>query len=502
MQKAPQGKWLALRPLTLFRLLLCVLFASLLTVPGSNEWLTIRDVFAYQVTLCTYSVVSLALLWLQTTGQPKLQTHLWLQIVADTLCLLSFMHLLGGVSSGVGMLVCASLACSALFDHARHAYAAAAFASIALLLSQQLVTPAPLLVLRPETHAALLSIAYFAVAAIGAGFIQRDTDSTQLIEQQRARLQQIRRWSGQILQDIDQGIAVLDSQGTLVFANPIADSVFADPTNRDALAIKSNTSFRTQDGRELLLDRQTLADEATLLTLRDRTALEAKLQKEKLATLGQLTAGVAHEVRNPLSAITQATDLLNELEGSPQLEKLTEIIQRNSLRIDRLVNDILSISRPTRSCKKLKMQNFLHQFKHNFSADLGNNPRVHIAIEAPADIQMTLDEDKLVQLLENLCRNAIKHNDKPDSKIKLALKNTLRGWQLSIVDNGPGIGADILPHIFEPFVSGRHNSAGLGLFLARQLASQLGALLEYQRIDQGSKFSLIFEQRTTIDTKA
>ena len=224
-----------------------------------------------------------------------------------------------------------------------------------------------------------------------------------------------------------------------------------------------------------------------MIILEDITLYNQRLQQSKLASLGQLTASIAHEIRNPLGAISHAGQLLSE---NPELSKedkrLTEIIQAHSLRVNQIIEDILQLSRRHASIrKKINLTSWLNDYLNNFTLENGLNPATFSKIIEPTPLSVFMDPAHLKQILDNLCNNALNYGHPERSPIVLAVRTHGQTPCLEVIDAGPGIAPALQTHLFEPFFTTSPNGTGLGLYISRELAELNQAKLNYHLTETG-----------------
>jgi len=237
-----------------------------------------------------------------------------------------------------------------------------------------------------------------------------------------------------------------------------------------------------------------------LIFLEDTSILAEKVQQSKLAALGRLSASIAHEIRNPVGAMSHAGQLLAE---SPSLtsddRRLTEIIRANATRVSGIIDNVQRLSRrePAR-LERLTLSAWTEEFQAEF-CDTMQLPRDRLEVSSTHDIEVSADPDQLRQILWNLCENALKHavQDDPARSIELRYGRMVPSTRrfLEVADRGEGVRPEIAERMFEPFFSSGRGT-GLGLFLARELAQANGATLLYEpRVGGGSVFRLVFAER-------
>jgi two-component system sensor histidine kinase PilS (NtrC family) len=234
---------------------------------------------------------------------------------------------------------------------------------------------------------------------------------------------------------------------------------------------------------------------AALIYLEDITEQREKQQGVKMASLGQLTANIAHEIRNPLGAISHAAQLLSE---SPELDKadnrMVQIIQSNSKRMNVTIESVLNLSRKKNPNKEnIHLQQWLNDFVHDFSMQSGLNAAQMSAFVVPHNAEVHFDATHFHQVLWNLCRNAVKYACEEVAELELLINCSLRPktktMMLNVIDNGVGITEENQQRLFEPFfTTSSTQGTGLGLFMARELCLTNNAYLEYIKLPAGGSF--------------
>jgi two-component system sensor histidine kinase PilS (NtrC family) len=232
----------------------------------------------------------------------------------------------------------------------------------------------------------------------------------------------------------------------------------------------------------------------TLIFLQDMAAMAQQAQQLQLASLGRLTASIAHEIRNPLGAISHAGQLLAESDQLGQNDqRLTQIITDHSARLNTIVENIMSVSRRrTTQIELIQLKDYLDGFVVDFTTGMGIDKNV-IQVEIdPPDTVVRFDSGHLHQILTNLCDNGLRHSRQSEGPIKLILRGGLEPGNsrphLDFIDTGPGVSEEAMQHLFEPFFTTEVRGTGLGLYLSRELAEGNQAHLNYLRQDDGKGF--------------
>lgn len=222
-----------------------------------------------------------------------------------------------------------------------------------------------------------------------------------------------------------------------------------------------------------------------VVLLEDSRSAAARLRQEKLAAMGRVSAGIAHEIRNPLAAISQANALIVE-EGLPAgQERLARIVSDNVRRLQRIVDDVLEVAPGTATeqrCVEVRalVQQVAQEWADSQRLSLGDDGRIRLDL-ATGSLEVVFDPDHLRRVLLNLLENAVRHGTDQAQAVVLRLAaRDEASAVLSVASDGPPIGADVEPHLFEPFFSTRSRGTGLGLFICRELCERYGASIEFR----------------------
>ncbi len=432
-------------------------------------------------------------------------------MVGDIGFLTSFTVLSGGIRSGLGLLVLPYLAAAGLIARGRLTLFFAAVASLMLIVSELwLVWWLPL-----YTHAMLqagfLSIGYFAVAWLAFRLAAYAREKELLAEAREVDLAKQDEANRLIIRDMHDGVLVIDHQERIRHYNQQAQRLLGTEQPLDTLTL-SQLGFLSGPLKDWATFGPadvsvTVPDTGQVVTLRikrvgvDRHAgavifiqdsrEEQRLaQQMKLAALGRLTANIAHEIRNPLSAITHATDLLGEENDEVTHTKLLRIVRDNAARLDAIVEDVLMLNRRDRARREqLSLNGFLLEFVREFT-EVGQVASDWFQLDAHTAITVPFDREHLHQILWNLCRNAIRFCSQRPNCIALNLEKHGDDWRLEVSNDGPPIPPELQTQLFEPFFTTRSNGTGLGLYIARELASANGVDLSYIHLPAGACFRL------------
>lgn len=499
--------WLLLRALTMFRLLSCLFFLSAPFLPPTQQFVANANIPVFFAISCLYALAGMCMAILYWRRLPDLSTQVGIQIYADIIFVTMLMHQLGGVSSGVGILLCASLSATALLRQANLSYLFAAVATLAVLgqtLFEQLYS---LHRVAEYPQAAALCIALFVVSVLSAHFNKHRIASTAVIIDQQKRLAGLQSLSTEILRQFDHGLLAITPDGHIAHSNPTAlrllgyqnkqtETLLRDlsPALAEFLSSGQIAGSVHHSGTDLYVKCKRMIGNVHLLTLVAQAQRDAESHQLKLATLGQWTASVAHEIRNPLSAITQAAQLLQEGTDPDTLQRrLADIVQRNSDRIDLIVTDILNLARPSKELTDVALRPWLEQLVEEIQA-VHQLQAGQIQVTGNSALVESIDQEKLRHVIENLCKNSLSHGGANETMIKIEVLDEGNGTIIRLSDNGKGIPPELRARLFDPFYANASGGTGLGLFIAREICEQHQIALSICPNNPGAVFELRFRE--------
>jgi two-component system sensor histidine kinase PilS (NtrC family) len=239
---------------------------------------------------------------------------------------------------------------------------------------------------------------------------------------------------------------------------------------------------------------------STLVFLEDATQLNQRFQQVRLASLGRLTASIAHEIRNPLAAIHHASQLLDEVFESGPDKKLTDIINTQVQRLNGVVENVLQLSRQQRgTTEHIELLPWLLKFKQEYVASQGlDKHQIHIYVK-PEDTTILFDSSHLHQVMWNLCCNAVNHSRMPPADIAINFQGGIEVKSnqpyLDVIDNGPGIDPETAKEIFDPFFTTSNEGTGLGLYITKEVTESNRAKIRHIELPAGGTcFRIYFLQ--------
>ncbi len=432
--------------------------------------------------------------------QHRFNFQLSLQVMTDVAALGGLMYAGGGVGSGIGALMLVSLATASLVGRGRLVLFYAALATLATLGGQ--VFGVVLGNFEPASivQAGFLSAGFFATAILARLLGQRLMANEELARQRGVTLENQSRISQRIIERMQDGILVVDGTGQVQRFNPMVETMLgtvpmpgvalADFNQPLAVALANwqgadgaaTIDLQLPAGGELRVRfEQTTSNAGEILVfLEDLGRIHERAQQLKLAALGRLTASIAHEIRNPLSAIGHAGELLREERRGAMQERLLKILADNVARLDRIVADILELGRRDRmQAEILDLGKFCRQFIEGFANVQGGAAGV-VVLEVADSLRICFDRSHLDQVLWNLLSNALRHSRGGAGSVRVRIApGAGKGMvELHVIDDGGGVPEAARAQIFEPFFTTHHLGTGLGLFIARELSDANGATLE------------------------
>lgn len=499
-----ESRWESLRYYSLYRLIA----ASGLAFMG-RVFLTGDDgVGGWSSIIALYFFAAVALLYFLRLGRVRFVWVLNLHIVVDLLALGALMYVSGGHRGGIPYMVMVVVAAGGLLGEGRLVFFYASLAALSVLIVQALRA------LKLDTDPAadfaavgLISVGFFAIALASRLLATRALANEQLAHQRGNALLRQMRVNERVIADLNDGVLVLDSDGVLLQLNPKAASLLgvkpAMGTRLDALSPELASALREGQrslrfiGSGQAVRIRTLkvgSGDDTVVYLEDLERIEREAQQIKLAALGRLTGSIAHEIRNPLAAISHASELLAEEKRGDVLIRLTCIIQDNTQRIERMVREVLELGRRDRSTPEdIPLDSFVAGFLADSEAYEGLTAGL-VHYQGLPGASIRFDRIHLQQILWNLVGNARRFCCGAQGAINIEA-SSLSGGKilLRVCDDGPGISPQMRSRVFEPFFTTDSRGTGLGLYIARELAVANDALLELSDSESGACFCLTAE---------
>ncbi len=514
----------SLRQMGLFRLLVALFLLWLSTIAPGDSFFAPEALTSAQFTAVGYLVFTVLLALLTRGAAEATPTHLRYQAIlgglGDILAIGLMLLTAGGVESGLGLLLIPMLAANATIVNGRTGLFLAAVAALMLLATEIFIGPSLPWPFDPQpTQTGILGATLFVAVILSWRLALRAGTSEARLALQEQDLVKLAELNEQIIAGMDTGVIAVDHSGRIQNMNAAAKRMLGwdsdihrelPPRLEQALAqwlhgpaatatirIPGDAIYRELEVR--LAPIGFAGQQGTLLILEETAEIKRRGHASKLQALGRLTASIAHEIRNPLSAISHSAQLLAEspdIEGSDR--RLLDIIQSQSQRMDELIRGILTLSRD-QPAKRERIR--LREGLVDFAEDLYRTRQIRagaLRIDVQrADLVALFDPTQFNQVVWNLCNNALQHagHAAADSE-PIVLKghsDPLRNRvMLDVIDSGPGIAQGQQESLFEPFSSSAPGGTGLGLYISRLLCENNGATLEYLPRPSGGCFRVSF----------
>lgn len=515
----PSQNWKLLGVFDVYRLVVAAvalgISLSVRKLPPFGE----ADPELFQAAGALYFLLALAALLAVRWRRPDFDTQVGVLAFADVALLTLLMHASGGLTSGLGLLLIVAIAGSSLMLGRKVAVFYAALATVAAMLQHSWGLLAGDLVnkelIEGYPQVAVLGTGLFATAFLGYTLAARLRATEVLAERRGVDLAHLGRINELVIQRMQSGVIACDRTGHIRFINqaaqrflgvrpPLAKNTPVSDVSTD-LAIQlfqwlgspnaqhPRRTFNTSANFLLLprfvgLHTTPETGVSVLIFLEDMAALKRQAQQLKMSALARLTASIAHEIRNPLGALTSAAQLLAESvpeDGEPR--RLTKIIEEQSRRMNVIVQNVTQLSRRDRVNQvTLSLSAWLADFVVQYCQAVQLPPDAFARVGD--DVQISFDPDQLTQVVTNLCQNALRHSPPftGTALVKFLTGKDADGRPyLDVIDWGGGVPAAIADNIFDPFFTTSPKGTGLGLYIAKELCEGNAAAIDYYPGDGG-----------------
>ena len=515
---AREQNWQLLSYFNRYRLVLALLACAAGLLHGALAPFGSTDPRLFLWVALPYAAVYIVALDLGRRRVGDFETQAAVLAFVDIAALVLMLHASGGLQGGTEILLLVSIAGTSFLLGRRMTIFFAALATVGILLehSWPYLTGSQEFAPAHYPQVGLFGVTLFVTATLSYLMANRLRQTEALAQQQEVDLLHMARLNEQIVAHMQSGVIVVDDHGLVHLMNRPARTYFGledkhTPPSLRALSPELHDQWalvtaNPQAGRRLLTSavgytllprfRRLGQGPGTVIFLEDTSILKQQAQQLKMSALARLTAGIAHEIRNPLGAITHAAQLLLEsAPGDSETHNLVSIIDDQSRRMNTIVENVLQLGRRDRTrTSRFALDGWLRQSLPAIATAL-NVPLAALSLYADNSIAVCFDPDQLFQIINNLCHNSLKHSvaysDRP--LVKLLVTTDTEGLTaLDVIDWGSGINASIVEHIFDPFFTTTARGTGLGLYIARELAEANGARLEYHPEPVGARFRLTF----------
>ncbi len=519
----PELAWRVLGLLNLYRLAIPSVLVALALIASRPQTLGAESPVLYLYTLAAWFATGVICIALLKKRWPSLYAQAFIHVAFDIIAVTTLLVTSGGASSGAGLLLIMPVTGVSLLLPQRIATTVAAVAALCVLSQQIMLWFSGLSDSSDLTQAGLLGGVILIAALAVAPLAGRLRESEALVRQRDLDLANLAELSQYIVERLRESLVVVDEQDRIRLINESARQILGGDATANALvgevsprllyllAMWRQSAPVTDSvaGNLLAVDglREVRPHFAplgngnpppVLIFLEDLTALDDRIHQTRLAALGRLSASIAHEIRNPVGAISHAAQLLGEDPNlSESNHRMTDIIRANTERVSTIIGNVQQLARrETTRPERMPLGEWLTDFVQEFLNTGGHEAGQLVAEMPDPELEVRVDPSHLRQILWNLCENAFRYSVKiPEDSVEIRI-GRLAGSNrpfLEVLDRGPGIDSTISDRIFEPFFTSRASGTGLGLFIARELAQCNRALLVYEpRTGGGSVFRIVF----------
>jgi two-component system sensor histidine kinase PilS (NtrC family) len=449
------------------------------TFNWAPEFLSANHPHLFIVSAYSYFVFALFAFYFTWQQNPFGKTFSYLGPIIDLLFVSAFMQASGGITHGMGVLLIIIVIAQALLNPGYWAIATL-FLGCILLIGMQLYD----WILYPSARASLFPTLILGLTCIGSTLIA--SRLVKRVESQSLALSTAEQLNSLIVSLMQQGVIIIDQGDNVKLINQKAKQLLNLSIFPKNISLKLLQNLLPQENYRLEMKPWGKgAQRGNIIFLYDLTEERKRAQILKLASLGQLAANIAHEIRNPLFAVNQSAELLKECNQYPQNDRLFQILLDNSKRIDTVIKNVSSLS--TRMFPRSEALDLI-PWLDNFTEDLYFTYSNKLTIKKKYTIDtlaVHCDSSQLRQILLNICENGIRHSLQKNSiatlKIEVSIAKEIQKTliHIDIIDNGQGLSEETAKHVFEPFYTTEKNGSGLGLFVAKELLEMNGGHLSF-----------------------
>ena len=528
MSVAPHHKehedWRLLRIYAWYRLALSALLIGVFSLKPISPMIGADNKPLFLATALGYFIVTISSCLFLRQPRRGTKTYSFMLLLIDLFVLSLMTHASGGLNTQLGLLFLVTVTAGNILLAGRMGALIAAIASIAILYEQFYFS------LRnfdnisslDLAQSSIFGISFFVMALFSQIIVHRMRLGEELAELRGQDIANLQQLNEQIVRRMRTGIVALSADHTVLLSNEASQQLlglehpiplfgklehvsllldaacFAWQQNHQLRPISfKNTPASPSISASFAKLANHESGGTILLFLEDTTQLTQQAQQMKLASLGRLTASIAHEVRNPLGAISHATQLLAESDVIADADRrLLEIIEQHCRRMNSVVENVLSVSRRQLSSPQtFALQEWLRDFREEYLHQPGETLEIMIQLQDKSTI-IRFDPQQLYQVVNNLVMNGLRYSLQHSGKARILIEGgqlELNGQPyLDIIDEGKGISETQREHLFEPFFTTEVTGTGLGLYLSREICEANQARLDYIPRATGACFRVTF----------
>jgi len=494
--------WPELTVFSFYRLLLAAILFLVFYFKLPPEFLGSQDPERYIRISGLYLFIAVLFIVFSLKRLGQFEANARIQLVLDLVFITLIINSSGGLQTGLGLLLVVVVVAGGALIPGRQSAFIASIATLSVLLQvsySQFLGDG----ITKYSHAGMLGATFFATALLAQILTQKMKTSQSLADKRAEEVSKLAVLNEHIIRSMQTGIIVVDVAGRVTLSNQSARTLLGIDQLQKNYGLKAFSTILVDqlsawkhqhlmkfepfqprsDLAEVLARFSALESGETLIYLDNTSELAQQAQQLKLASLGRLTASIAHEIRNPLGAISHAGELLAENHnGDATSTKLTDIIQRHSTRVNGIIETILHMSRrktvePTVVILALWLNHFINEF-----CDIKHITKQDLKLEINSSLaKVNMDPEQLHQVMWNLLENAWEYSisDSFSTRVEVKLFSQDNEVFIDVCDSGEGVSEKMQANLFEPFNSDRQGGTGLGLYLARELCQANGARLNY-----------------------
>ena len=511
-----------------YRSLVSIVLLIMLVNPSTRALVGSLSPGLYTTAALVYLATSIPLVGSLSTRLNESQTLMLLVFLVDIVAITLLADSSGGMTSGLPALLVITVAASAvLISNRKLAMLVAAISVLAILLDTAWLILRDVLDIGSLFPAGLLGLLVFGVALMVQTIAHRLGRAEELARNRASDLYNLQRLNEQIVQHMQTGILLVNNEGLVRVMNKSAMRLLTPERQiteqqggqLEDYCVKLADQFKqwehsgrhratpftvAEGGNPLIANFQELqprVNHESLVFVDDYTPVTQHAQSLKLNSLGRLTASIAHEIRNPLGAISHAAQLLQESPDlAPSDSRMADIIQHHSERVNQIVESVMQISRrePPKP-EQLLLESWLSAFVREYLNALNRPAEVTIDCDYK-ELLIEFDPENLQRIFSNLLDNALRHSKqetgKETARIHIDVDSTLHQYQINMIDNGSGVAFADRAKLFEPFFTTMSEGSGMGLYLCKELCQINNADLDYRPTGKGeSCFRISINQR-------
>lgn len=503
---------------TLYRMLVAAVFALLAFGSLPEDWVTLSRPNLARTVSAVYLVGALLLLLYGRRSDRPLFGQVVVGVVLDILATVLMVHSVTHLQTGIAMALIVTFGAAAVLLPLRTTLTLAVAAGLLLLSEYALARMGAGLDRRSLIEIVICALGYLAMAKLGDLVGRQMRETHVLAEQRGAEVESLAQINELVIRRMRTGVLVVDVAGIVHLHNEAAWHLLGQPaTDRlvlgDVAPEVAQRLFQWRMGDERHGDRAIqmgaelpdviprfaglgASHELFVIFLDDTSLVSRRAEELTLSNLGRLSASIAHEIRNPLAAISYSAQLLDESPDLPDADRrLVEIVLNHCQRMNGIIENVLNLSRRERSRpESIDAAQWVLRFVEEYRANHYIESTDLKGASQGKHLNAMVDPQQLDQVVSCLVQNAINHGHLPGEQARITVAARRLGENgptvIEVLDRGPGIPPKVAATIFEPFVTTHEHGTGLGLYIARQLCEANQAKLDYVPMAGGSCFRI------------